>query len=316
MPPLMRSGWKLGLTGLIALLVLPALVPGQYAMQLVNLGLISLIAVVCLNFITGHCGQINFAQAAFWGIGAYATALLTLKGVSFWFALPLAAAATGLCSLLLGVPTLRLRAFYLAMATIAFGEIVQRVLVHWESVTGGTSGLRNVPGIPLFGHQLTGHREPYYFLLAWVALALCLSLRIRASKIGRAMIALRDSEIAAEVMGVDTVRTKMLAFTLSSVYAGVAGSLYVSSMHLCGVAFCLLLKFALARMRFCRMSRAHLVQMNGLGLVLWWAMYSPIAVSSSTTLVNTPRRIRSVVMSRKNLSTLFSQDAEVGVKCM
>jgi ABC-type branched-subunit amino acid transport system ATPase component/ABC-type branched-subunit amino acid transport system permease subunit len=200
-------------------------------MQLVNLGLISLIVVVGLNFITGYCGQINFAQAAFWGIGAYVTALLTLNGLSFWFALPLAAVATGLCSLLLGVPTLRLRAFYLAMATIAFGEIVQLVLVHWESVTGGTSGLRNVPGITLFGHTLTGHREHYYFLLAWAALGLGLSLRIRASQIGRAMIALRDSEIAAEVMGVDTVRTKMLAFTLSSVYAGVAGSLYVSSLH-------------------------------------------------------------------------------------
>ncbi len=223
-----RPSW---LAGLAALLLLPALVPGQYAMQLVNLGLISLIVVVGLNFITGYCGQINFAQAAFWGIGAYATALLTLNGVSFWFALPLAALATGLCSLLLGVPTLRLRAFYLAMATIAFGEIVQLVLVHWETVTGGTSGLRNVPGITLFGHTLTGHREHYYFLLAWAALGLGLSLRIRASQIGRAMIALRDSEIAAEVMGVDTVRTKMLAFTLSSVYAGVAGSLYVSSLH-------------------------------------------------------------------------------------
>jgi len=223
-----RPSW---LAGLAAVLVLPALVPGQYAMQLVNLGLISLIVVVGLNFITGYCGQINFAQAAFWGIGAYVTALLTLKGLSFWFALPLAAVATGVCSLLLGVPTLRLRAFYLAMATIAFGEIVQLVLVHWESVTGGTSGLRNIPGITLFGHTLTGHREHYYFLLAWAALGLGLSLRIRASQIGRAMIALRDSEIAAEVMGVDTVRTKMLAFTLSSVYAGVAGSLYVSSLH-------------------------------------------------------------------------------------
>jgi branched-chain amino acid transport system permease protein len=219
------------LAGLAAVLLLPAVVPGQYAMQMVNLGLISLIAVVGLNFITGYCGQINFAQAAFWGIGAYVTALLALKGVSFWLALPLAAVATGLCSLLLGVPTLRLRAFYLAMATIAFGEIVQLVLVHWETVTGGTSGLRNVPGISLFGHTLTGHREHYYFLLAWAALGLGLSLRIRASQVGRAMIALRDSEIAAEVMGVDTVRIKMLAFMLSSVYAGVAGSLYVSSVH-------------------------------------------------------------------------------------
>lgn len=217
--------------GAAVLLLLPLAVQGQYVLQLVNLGLISLIVVVGLNFITGYCGQINFAQAAFWGIGAYVTAALTMRGVSFWLALPAAGLATGLCSLLLGVPTLRLRAYYLAMATIAFGEIVQLVLVHWEPVTGGTSGLRDIPGVTLGGITLAGHVQHYYFLLAWCALALWLSLRVRSSRLGRSMIALRDSEIAAEVMGVDTVRVKMLAFALSSIYAGIAGGLYVSTMH-------------------------------------------------------------------------------------
>ncbi|MDB5822641.1 MAG: Branched-chain amino acid transport ATP-binding protein LivG [Herminiimonas sp.] len=213
------------------LLLLPLVVPGQYVMQLINLGLISLIVVVGLNFITGYCGQINFAQAAFWGIGAYVTAILTLKGLSFWAALPVAAVVTGLCSLLLGIPTLRLRAYYLAMATIAFGEIVQLVLVHWEPVTGGTSGLRNVPGISVAGHLLVGNVQHYYFLLVWCALAMWLSLRVRSSHLGRAMIALRDSEIAAEVMGIDTVRMKMLALVLSSTYAGIAGGLYVGYVN-------------------------------------------------------------------------------------
>ena len=212
-------------------LVLPQVIPGKYVLQLINLGLISLIVVVGLNFITGYCGQINFAQAAFWGIGAYVTAALTLKGLSFWLALPLAALSTGLCSLVLGIPTLRLRAYYLAMATIAFGEIVQLVLIHWEPVTGGTSGLRGVPGVSIFGYRLVGHIQHYYFLLAWCALALWLSLRVRSSRLGRAMIALRDSEIAAEVMGVDTVRVKMLAFALSSIYAGIAGGLYVAYVN-------------------------------------------------------------------------------------
>ncbi|MDB5776089.1 MAG: hypothetical protein JWP38_2222 [Herbaspirillum sp.] len=214
-----------------ALLLLPLAITEHYMLQLVNLGLVSLIVVVGLNFITGYCGQINFAQAAFWGIGAYVTAVLTLHGVSFWLALPAAGAATGLCSLLLGVPTLRLRAYYLAMATIAFGEIVQLVLVHWEPVTGGTSGLRGVPAVSIAGIALVGHVQHYYFLLAWCALALWLSLRVRSSKLGRAMIALRDSEIAAEVMGVDTVRVKMLAFALSSIYAGIAGGLYVGTVN-------------------------------------------------------------------------------------
>jgi branched-chain amino acid transport system permease protein len=211
--------------GFLILLTIPHLLPGKYLLQLVNLGLISLIVVVGLNYITGYCGQINFGQAAFWGIGAYVTSLATMNGISFWFALPLAALATGLCSLLLGIPTLKLRAYYLAMATIGFGEIVQLVLIHWEPVTGGTSGLRGVPGVSIGGHLISGNLEHYYFLLLWCVLALGLALRVRASKLGRAMIALRDSEIAAEVAGVDTVRIKMLAFAMSSMYAGVAGGL-------------------------------------------------------------------------------------------
>jgi len=217
--------------GFLILLTIPHLLPGKYLLQLVNLGLISLIVVVGLNYITGYCGQINFGQAAFWGIGAYVTALATMNGISFWFALPLAAVATGLCSLLLGIPTLKLRAYYLAMATIGFGEIVQLVLIHWEPVTGGTSGLRGVPGVSIGGHLISGNLEHYYFLLLWCVLALGLALRVRASKLGRAMIALRDSEIAAEVAGVDTVRIKMLAFAMSSMYAGVAGGLYVSYVN-------------------------------------------------------------------------------------
>ncbi len=226
-----RRGLLAGIAGAVALMVLPHLLPGKYLLELVNLGLISLIVVVGLNYITGYCGQINFGQAAFWGIGAYVTAILTINGLSFWLALPLAALATGLFSLLLGVPTLKLRAYYLAMGTIAFGEIIQLVLIHWEPVTGGTSGLRNVPGVSIAGFKLNGHVQHYYFLLAWCVLALGLALRVRASKLGRSMIALRDSEIAAEVAGVDTVRVKMLAFALSSIYAGVAGGLYVTYVN-------------------------------------------------------------------------------------
>ncbi|MBP7668310.1 MAG: branched-chain amino acid ABC transporter permease, partial [Burkholderiaceae bacterium] len=178
-PSNLRRNGLLAVVGLLALLALPHLLPGKYLLQLVNLGLISLIVVLGLNFITGYCGQINFGQAAFWGIGAYVTALATMNGLNFWLALPLAALATGLCSLVLGVPTLKLRAYYLAMATIAFGEIVQLVLVHWEPVTGGTSGLRGVPGVSIFGHALKGNLQHYYFLLAWCALALALAMRLR-----------------------------------------------------------------------------------------------------------------------------------------
>lgn len=211
----------------VALLVLPHFLGDSYVLQVVNFGLIALIVVVGLNYITGYCGQINFAQAAFYGIGAYATAFLMLKGLSFWIAMPLAATATGLCSMVLGIPTLRLRAFYLAMATIGFSEIVQLVLIHWEPVTGGTSGLRGIPGVSLFGFALQGQLQYYYFLLAWAAFGLWLAVRVRSTQLGRSMLALRDTEIAAEVAGVNTTRIKSIALALSAIYAGVAGGLYV-----------------------------------------------------------------------------------------
>jgi branched-chain amino acid transport system permease protein len=134
-------------------------------------------------------------------------------------------------SLVLGLPTLRLRTYYLAMTTIGFGEIIRLIIVHWEPVTGGTSGLREIPGVSVFGFGPQGQLQHYYLLAAALALALLVASRIRNSKLGRAMIATRDSEIAAEQSGVDTVRTKLMAFMIGGVYAGLAGCLYASSIR-------------------------------------------------------------------------------------
>jgi branched-chain amino acid transport system permease protein len=134
-------------------------------------------------------------------------------------------------SLVLGLPTLRLRTYYLAMTTIGFGEIVRLVIVHWEPVTGGTSGLRAIPGITVLGFGPQGQIQHYYLLLTALALATLVAARIRQSALGRAMIATKDSEIAAEQSGVDTARTKLLAFMIGAVYAGLAGCLYASSIR-------------------------------------------------------------------------------------
>jgi branched-chain amino acid transport system permease protein len=124
-----------------------------------------------------------------------------------------------------------LRTYYLAMTTIGFGEIIRLIIVHWELVTGGTSGLRNIPGISLLGFGPQGQTQHYYLLIAALALAILVASRIRHSKLGRAMIATRDSEIAAEQSGVDTVRTKLMAFMIGGIYAGLAGCLYASSIR-------------------------------------------------------------------------------------
>jgi branched-chain amino acid transport system permease protein len=117
------------------------------------------------------------------------------------------------------------------MTTIGFGEIIRLIIVHWEPVTGGTSGLREIPGISVLGFGPQGQMQHYYLLAAALALALLVASRIRNSKLGRAMIATRDSEIAAEQSGVDTIRTKLLAFMIGGIYAGLAGCLYASSIR-------------------------------------------------------------------------------------
>jgi branched-chain amino acid transport system permease protein len=215
----------------VIVLAIPLVSHDGYIIQLLNIAILNAIVVLGLNFATGWTGQINFGQAAFYGLGAYTTAIATKSGLP-WIATPfLSSAVVMAASLALGLPTLRLRTYYLAMTTIGFGEIVRLIIVHWEPVTGGTSGLRAIPGISLFGFGPQGQIQHYYLLITALALGALVAARIRQSSLGRAMIATKDSEIAAEQSGVDTVRTKLLAFMIGAVYAGLAGCLYASSIR-------------------------------------------------------------------------------------
>jgi branched-chain amino acid transport system permease protein len=212
-------------------LTLPAIAQDGYIIQLLNIAILNAIVVLGLNFVTGWAGQINFGQAAFYGLGAYTTAIATKSGLP-WIATPfLSVVVVIAASLMLGLPTMRLRTYYLAMTTIGFGEIVRLIIVHWEPVTGGTSGLRAIPGISIFGIGPQGQVQHYYLLIATLVLAVTIATRVRNSVFGRAMIATRDSEIAAEQSGVDTTRTKLLAFMIGAAYAGLAGCLYASSIR-------------------------------------------------------------------------------------
>jgi branched-chain amino acid transport system permease protein len=214
-----------------AALALPAIVQDSYIVQLLNIAILNAIVVLGLNFVTGWAGQINFGQAAFYGLGAYTTAIASKAGLP-WITTPfLSILVVVAASLMLGLPTMRLRTYYLAMTTIGFGEIVRLIIVHWEPVTGGTSGLRAIPGVSVFGFGPQGQIQHYYLLIATLALAVLVASRIRHSVLGRAMIATRDSEIAAEQSGVDTTSTKLFAFMIGAAYAGLAGCLYASSIR-------------------------------------------------------------------------------------
>jgi branched-chain amino acid transport system permease protein len=223
--------WPILAASAAAVLAVPAITHDGYIIQLLNIAILNAIVVLGLNFVTGWTGQINFGQAAFYGIGAYTTAIATKAGLP-WITTPfLSVIIVIVASLMLGLPTMRLRTYYLAMTTIGFGEIIRLIIVHWEPVTGGTSGLRSIPGVSVFGFGPQGQIQHYYLLIGMLALAALIAARIRHSALGRAMIATKDSEIAAEQSGVDTTRIKLLAFMIGAVYAGLAGCLYASSIR-------------------------------------------------------------------------------------
>jgi branched-chain amino acid transport system permease protein len=209
------------------LLALPAFA-NQYTLFVGNLMLLYIILALGLNILVGFAGLLAFANAAIYGIGAYGTALLQVHlGWSFWAAAPVGAVLAMLIGTLLAFPALRLSGIFLALATLAFAQATQWVLWHWQSVTFGAGGFRVPP--PDFGWIPVKQDYGIYFVSWAVTLGLLLfTWRIMRSRIGRAFVAMRDGEIAAQSLGIDLLTYKAMAFALSSFYAGVAGALYSS----------------------------------------------------------------------------------------
>jgi branched-chain amino acid transport system permease protein len=216
--------WVIAVLAVISFLAAPAVV-SSYFLRLMSLTLIYLILTTGLNIIAGYTGQVSLGQAGLYGIGAYTGAILAVKlGVPFWLCLPAAMVVAGLFGLVLGAPTLKVSGHYLALITIGFGVIVEKVLIEWQSLTGGAMGL-SLPGITLFGQNLS-EMGFYYLLLLLCLLTLLVTNNIVRSYFGRAFIAIRDNEIAASCMGVNLTSYKLLAFVLSAILAGAAGCLY------------------------------------------------------------------------------------------
>lgn len=186
--------------------------------------LIYAIAGVGLQLLLGFCGLLSLGQAGFLAIGAYSCIFLERRGLSFVVALPACAFISAAAGALLGVPVLRLRGLYLAVATMSLGFIIEEVAARWTAVTGGNAGTI-VPPITVWDYSLSTD-VPFYFLCVGLCLlALWLAANILRSPTGRAMVAVRDSQIAAQSMGVETARIKTIAFALSAFFAGIAGAL-------------------------------------------------------------------------------------------
>lgn len=213
-----------------ALALLPA-VANQYTLFVGNLLMLYVILALGLNLLVGFAGQLAFANAAMYGIGAYGAGLLRVKlGLPYWVAAPSGAVLAMAIGTLLAVPALRLRGIYLALATLAFAQATQWVLWHWESVTFGAGGFP-VPEPDFSPLPLTPDYGIYY--LTWVVTVglLLFAWHGMRSRIGRAFVAMRDGEIAAESLGIDLLKYKALAFALSGFYAGAAGALYSAVLN-------------------------------------------------------------------------------------
>ncbi len=223
---LRRPQQWLMLLSLIALVAAAPLFASQSAIALLNRILISVIAVQGLNLVTGYTGQVSLGQAAFMTVGGYCSTLLMLKGGwPFWLALPAAAVGAGLVGLLFALPSLRIKGFYLTMATLSAQFIIPWFTRNaFPDTLNKTQGL-NVPVPVLFGVTLNEPHKYLYLTLTCVIITTVVAYNITRSRSGRAFVAIRDNDLAAELLGVNLFQYKLQAFLLAAMYAGVAGVL-------------------------------------------------------------------------------------------
>jgi len=224
---LLKYKWfQVGIFGLV-LALLPLVLTNRYYLNVMIFIGIHTLLVVGLNLLMGYAGQISLGHAAFFGLGAYTSGILTATHqVSPWPAMVAAVALTALVALVVGIPALKLTGYYLAMATLGFGIIVHICFKELNWLTGGPSGLVGIPPLAI-GTMILDEPANYYYLVWFTTLAaLAVSLNIVDSRVGRALRAIHDSESAARASGIYTARLKIWVFVVSAVYASVAGSLY------------------------------------------------------------------------------------------
>lgn len=228
----MRRALPWGAAGLVALAV-PFVVTNNYLFHLIIIAVIWSILATSLNLVLGFTGLLSLAHGAFFGLGAYTSALLVTKADwNFWATIPPAMAVAALFGAVLGLLTLRLSGHYFAISTLSFGIVVSLVLEKWDDLTEGPRGISSIPAptpIKLFGWgeiDFESNVAKYYLSLAVLALSLLFVWRLVRSPIGRALEAIRQNELLASCLGVDVVFYKLMAFALSAAMAGLAGVLY------------------------------------------------------------------------------------------
>ncbi len=215
----------------LVVLIMPQVLGGSYLLNvLVFIGINTMLAVA-LNLLLGFAGQISLGHGAFFGLGAYLSGMLTTHGgVNPWLAMIAAAACVGMAAFIIGFPILKLKGHYLAMATLGFGIIVYIIFNETVSWTGGPSGMSGIPNLSIGSMVFDNDLANFYLIWAFTLLTMLLCINLSHSRIGRALRAIHDSEVAARVMGVNARLLKVQIFTVSAFISAVAGSLYAHTM--------------------------------------------------------------------------------------
>lgn len=219
-----RTHWALLLALLVILFTAP-LYLGNYWLGVANLIGITIIAATGLNILTGYCGQLSIGHTGFIAVGAYTSAVLTNRlGLPFLTGLICSGLTAGLIGMIFGIPSLRVKGFYLAISTIAAQFIIIWVINHWSSVTGGFTGI-SVPPASIGSIIFVSQASQFYLIMVITTLVVYLAKNLARTKVGRAFVAVRDNDLAAEVMGINLFNYKLVAFFIGCFLAGIAGSL-------------------------------------------------------------------------------------------
>ncbi len=219
----------LGLFLVLLFFVIPFTL-SPYMLYILNTIGIAAIAAIGLNILIGYTGLISLGHGAFFGVGAYAAAILaTRAGLDFYLAIPAAGIITALVGMIFGIPSGRLKGLYLTIATLAGQFIIEYVLVHWDSLTKGTMGI-TIPPAKILKWEIAGDQSFFFLIFICLVLMTWFAVNIMRSKYGRAFIAIRDNDRAAEGMGIPIFKYKLLSFAISSFYAGFAGALWAYYM--------------------------------------------------------------------------------------
>jgi len=217
---------------LVIVIAAGLLVTNAYYLQVLTFIGIHTLLALGLNMLMGYAGQISLGHAAFYGIGAYTTAIFTVHlGFSPWLALPAAILIAMAVAYIVGVPTLKLSGYYLGMGTLGFGMIVNILFREWSSVTGGASGFVGIPPLSLGPISFAEGRNYFYLVWGLVLLSLIICHRIIDSRVGRGLRAIHDGEKAAAAVGVNTSRLKLQVFILSAAFTALAGFLYAHLVY-------------------------------------------------------------------------------------